>query len=113
MGLLGACRLGLDLGALGGALAETGKEEGLVDPTVEDRDAQLNALDDYIPALHAGFTRELAGRQVIGHRSYSSFAVHYMSPSMPIVPDGLNAFCRFLGALRGKATPLDHASNKR
>jgi hypothetical protein len=51
-----------------GVLAQAREKEGLVDPTVEDRDAQLNALDDYISAFQPGLTGELAGRQVICHR---------------------------------------------
>jgi hypothetical protein len=45
---------GLGLGLMrSGGLAEAGEEEGLVDPTVEDRDAQLDALHDYVSTLEA------------------------------------------------------------
>src|SRR5215211_3247960 len=61
-------------GALGGrgpgALTEGGQEEGLVDPALEDRDAQLHALRDDFLALEAGLACELRGRQVIGHRRH-------------------------------------------
>src|SRR5947199_9238017 len=55
-------------------LPETGEEEGLVDPTVEDRDAQLDALRDYVSALETGLTRKLGWRQANRRRSCSSFA---------------------------------------
>jgi hypothetical protein len=32
-------------------LAKAGKEEGLVDSTVEDRDAQLETLGDHVASL--------------------------------------------------------------
>jgi hypothetical protein len=32
-------------------LAQTREEESLVDPTVEDRDAQLDTLDDHVSAV--------------------------------------------------------------
>ncbi len=69
----GATRLAAcDLGRLAaGDLAHAREEEGLVDPTVEDRDAQLDALDDHVAALQARFACELGGRQVIGHRFWS------------------------------------------
>ena len=48
---------------------QAGEEEGLVDPALEDRDAQLHALVDDFAPLEAGLARELGGRQVIGHRT--------------------------------------------
>jgi hypothetical protein len=50
-------------------LAQAREEKSLVDPTVEDRDAQLATLGDDIAPVQPGFTRQLGGRQVIGHRS--------------------------------------------
>jgi hypothetical protein len=38
-------------------LAEAGEEEGLVDSTVEDRDAQLKALGDDVASLQPSFAR--------------------------------------------------------
>jgi hypothetical protein len=38
-------------------LAEAGEEEGLVDSTVEDRDAQLNALGDDVAPLQPSLAR--------------------------------------------------------
>src|SRR4051812_31175963 len=47
--------------------AQRGKEQGLVDPAVEDRDAHLHALRDHLTPLHVDFVGELGGRQVYGH----------------------------------------------
>src|ERR1022692_391309 len=66
---LGRGWLGFGLGRAG-KLAQTREEQRLVDPTVEDRDAQLNALDDHVSSLQASLACELGGRQVIGHRSF-------------------------------------------
>src|ERR1019366_6070450 len=44
------------------------QEQGLVDPTFEDRDAHLHALGDHFAAIQASLARELRGRQVIRHR---------------------------------------------
>jgi hypothetical protein len=86
----------LGLGPLGlGDRAQAAEEQGLINPTVEDRDAHLDALGDYIPPFQSGLSCKLGGRQVIGHRSSSSFAA-YMLDSMPCGLDGLNAselFC--------------------
>jgi hypothetical protein len=49
-------------------VAEAREEEGLVDPALEDRDAQLHALGDHFLALETCLARELRGRQVICHR---------------------------------------------
>jgi hypothetical protein len=85
--------LGLRPLGLGGR-AQTAEEQGLINPTVEDRDAQLDALGDYVPPFQSGLSRKLGGRQVIGHRSSSSFAA-YMFNSMPCWLDGLNASAAF------------------
>jgi hypothetical protein len=61
--------VGLRVLLIGGELAQAREEEGLVDPTVEDRDAQLETLHDHVSALQSGLTCKLSGRQVIGHRS--------------------------------------------
>ena len=62
-----------DRGRAGGCglrrVHEAGQEQGLVDPALEDRDAQLHALRDDFLALEPGLARELRGRQVIGHRT--------------------------------------------
>ncbi|HSY38402.1 MAG TPA: hypothetical protein VLA79_02705 [Polyangia bacterium] len=50
-------------------LTQAGEEKSLVDPTVEDRDAQLATFGDDIAPVQTGFMRQLGGRQVIGHRS--------------------------------------------
>jgi hypothetical protein len=71
-------------------LAQAREEKSLVDPTVEDRDAQLAAFGDDIAPVQPGFTRQLGGRQVIGHRSSLLFAVHYMTTSMQRHPDADN-----------------------
>src|SRR5260370_25490519 len=47
---------------------EAREEQGLVDPTLEDRDAHLHALRDHFAALKSILARKLGGRQVIGHR---------------------------------------------
>jgi hypothetical protein len=73
-----------------GGCAQTAEEQGLINPTIEDRDAHLDALGDYVPPLQTGLSRKLGGRQVIGHQSSSSFAA-YMTNSMPCRLDGLNA----------------------
>src|SRR5438445_229659 len=51
------------VGRLGGlrCLAEAGEEESLVDPALEDGDAQLHALRDHFAALQTSFARELGG----------------------------------------------------
>src|SRR5215211_608340 len=54
------CRL---LGLLRYA-AQRGKEQGLVDPAVENRDAHLHTLRDHLAPLHVDFVGELGGRQV-------------------------------------------------
>src|SRR5437588_6606874 len=48
-------------------LAEAGEEECLVDSTVEDRDAQLEALGNHVSPLQPRLTCQLGGRQVICH----------------------------------------------
>jgi hypothetical protein len=69
-------------------LSQRREEQGLVDPTFVDRDAPLYALDDHIAAIETRLVCELAGRQVIGHRSSSSFlAFAYMFESIPRMPD--------------------------
>src|SRR3954470_3588292 len=50
------------LGLLKGA-----DEEGLVDPALEDRYAELHALADYFAPVHASFPSELRGRQMDRH----------------------------------------------
>src|SRR5215208_5608561 len=59
-----------DLGATGwdALLAQVGEEEGLVDPALEDGDAQLHALLDDFATLHTRFASEFGGRQVDCHR---------------------------------------------
>jgi hypothetical protein len=74
-GPLCPCRLGL-LSRRAWKLAEAGEEESLVDSTVEDRDAQLEALADHVSPLQAGLTCQLGGRQVICHKSASSFSAY-------------------------------------
>src|SRR5450755_208633 len=76
-----------------GKLTHAREEEGLINPTVEDRDAPFDALDDHIASLQAGFAGQFGGRQVIGHRGVSPlpFAVHCMAPSMPLHSDAHNA----------------------
>jgi hypothetical protein len=59
-------------------LAQATEEQGLIDPTIEDRDTHLDALGDHVPPFQTGLSRKLCGRQVICHRSSSSFAA-YMS----------------------------------
>src|SRR3954447_8323777 len=49
-------------------LGQVREEEGLVDPTLEDRHAQLHALLDDLAPFHAGLARELRGREVDCHR---------------------------------------------
>src|SRR6185437_974537 len=71
-------------------LAQAREEKSLVDPTVKDRDAQLATLGDDIAPVQPGFTRQLGGRQVIGHRSSLLYAVHYMTTSMQRHPDADN-----------------------
>ena len=48
-----------------------------------------HAFDDDVAPVQPGFTCQLGGRQVIGHRS-SPFAVHYMTTSMQRHPDADN-----------------------
>src|SRR5437588_8933713 len=57
-------------------LAEAGEEECLVDSTVEDRDAQLEALGNHVSPLQPRLTCQLGGRQVICH-----FDPHPPSPT--------------------------------
>jgi len=47
--------------------AQGGLEEGLVDPAVEDRDAELDALADHLLPLHLKLFGKLGRGQVIGH----------------------------------------------
>src|SRR5438270_10749966 len=63
-------------------LAEAGEAECLVDATVEDRDAQLEALADHVSPLKPGLTCQLGGRQVICHRCSSSFAANAYIPTV-------------------------------
>jgi hypothetical protein len=57
-------------------LAEADEEEGLIDPTVEDRDAQLETLTDHVASPQPRLACQLGGRQVICHESSSSFAAY-------------------------------------
>jgi hypothetical protein len=54
-----------------GHLPKGRKEQSLVDPTIEDRDAQLNAFDDDIASFETSFARELGGRQMVCHTGVS------------------------------------------
>ena len=58
---------------LAGVLTKTGKEERLVDSTVEDRDPPLAALDDDVAALESGLSRKLGGGEVNCHRCWTSY----------------------------------------
>jgi hypothetical protein len=46
---------------------ESACEESLVDPTLEDRDAQFHALCDYFATVHPRLSTEFRGRQVDRH----------------------------------------------
>jgi len=95
---LGAGRLSLNC-LRARRLPQSREEQSLVNPTIEDRDAQLDAFDDYVTPLKTGFAGELSGRQVVGHTGLSPFAaVHYIAASMPRPPDGHNANGRKVGA---------------
>src|SRR2546430_16415634 len=67
-----ASRLGSGLLVLRLERPERGLEEGLVDPTLEDRHIHLDALREHIAPLHVQLLGELGGRQVNGHMSHSS-----------------------------------------
>ena len=54
-------------------MTQRGEEQGLVNSTLEDGDAQLHALGDHFPALEACFAGQLGGRQVNCHRRVSSY----------------------------------------
>src|ERR1700733_830006 len=62
LGLLGLCRGARDL-------AQAREEQGLVDPTVEDRNPPLAAFHDHVAALQAGLSCKLGGGEVNGHWS--------------------------------------------
>src|SRR5262245_57741146 len=64
-------RLGGGLLVLSPERPERGLEEGLVDPTLEDRHVHLDALGEHISTLHVHLVRELGGRQVNGHLGHS------------------------------------------
>jgi hypothetical protein len=102
---LSARRLRLWLLGLGG-LAQATEEQCLIDPTVEDRDTHLDALDDHVPSFQTGLSCKLGGRQVICHRSSSSFAA-YISNSMPGWTDGLNVFGHFCLLKANFETPFE------
>src|SRR5215212_3781528 len=48
-------------------LLEAGDEEGLIDPSLEDRYAHLHTPRDDLSAMHASLAAELGGRQVDRH----------------------------------------------
>src|SRR4051794_4299474 len=71
-----------------GLLGEVGEEQGLVDTALEDRHAQLHALLDHLATFHAGFARELRGREVNCHRTdppvrFATFTGRYRVPRTP------------------------------
>src|ERR1044072_2159357 len=50
-----------------GQVLERREEEGLVDASLEDRDAHLHALGDYVAPLETGLARHLGRREVDSH----------------------------------------------
>src|SRR4051794_31888341 len=48
-------------------LPQAREEQRLVDPSLEDRDAQLHTPGDHLPALQSALPRKLCGREVICH----------------------------------------------
>jgi hypothetical protein len=64
--------------------AQATQEQGFVDSALEDRDAQLDALGDYVFSLETRLSRKLGGRQMVGHRS--SFAGDYMPKVLRLAP---------------------------
>src|SRR5688500_15272671 len=73
--------------------AEVCEEQGLVDAALEDRHAHFHALLDDLATLHAGFARELRGREMDCHRSGASCEVYHVASTVSRPLDGINNKC--------------------
>src|SRR5215216_541540 len=73
-----------------GLFAQVREEQGLVDAALKDRHAHLHALLDDLATLHAGFARELGGREMDCHRSEASCEVATWAITVARLPDTIN-----------------------